>query len=364
MKLELQRDGKGKMKKIFLILTISLFIFSCKSVDLEEQISQIKLDENEQQTDKETQNSNKDKIEKILTFDTSSSPEITYSTVREEKPDLIDGAALKQHLEDISVPPEYKDGRLKTWVYEKGKIYQLHTQPYRTTVIQLEPGEEILEEPFLSETQVWKLSRGVGYVDGVPCHFFMLKPDYSGIISSLVILTNKRVYQLEIESFKDHYMPYASWTYPKSIINGESYIKYLTLKQRKEKLTEENKLTSLKPENLSFNYVMKKQLFKTPVWLPTQVFDDGEKTYIILNEKSLHMTYPALFNEKDKLINYRTVNNIIIVDRLLTKFTLKLGKEKVRIYKKKSSKTEKSIEQVKSIQNTIKLDDGAPEKEE
>lgn len=47
---------------------------------------------------------------------------------------------------------------------------------------------------------------------------------------------------------------------------------------------------------------------------------------------------PALFDERKNLINYRVKNNVLIVDQLITKMTLKIGSEKVVIRKKKVSK--------------------------
>lgn len=80
---------------------------------------------------------------------------------------------------------------------------------------------------------------------------------------------------------------------------------------------------------------MRHSVFKIPTWLPTQVYDDGQRTYIILNSKSLLTEYPAVFNEKNEIINYRVKDNIIIIDNLIEKVTLNLDGKKVTIEKKK-----------------------------
>ena len=50
---------------------------------------------------------------------------------------------------------------------------------------------------------------------------------------------------------------------------------------------------------------------------------------------SLLTEYPVAFNERNEIINYRTKENTIIIDQLIEKVTLRLGKQKVIITKKK-----------------------------
>ena len=99
--------------------------------------------------------------------------------------------------------------------------------------------------------------------------------------------------------------------------------------------TATTEFTGVDPELLSFNYKMSHPVLNKPNWLPTQVYDDGIKTYIILDNMSLLTEYPVAFNERNEIINYRTKENTIIIDQLIEKITLRLGKQKVIITKKK-----------------------------
>lgn len=96
----------------------------------------------------------------------------------------------------------------------------------------------------------------------------------------------------------------------------------------------ENSYSGVDPQYLSFDYKMTYSIFKKPIWLPTLVYDDGRRTYIKMNEIVLHRESPALFNQKNELINYRVEKNLIIVDQLIDKVTLKRKNEKVTIIKK------------------------------
>lgn len=305
------------MKKIFILL-LSIFFVGCKTVDLEELNSiqtEVVVVEEQAEVD----------FSKAVIF--LDSPEVRE--VEDKESTTITGQeALIANLKDITVLPEYFDGRLKGWIYKEGSVYQVITQTYHSTLILFEPGEEILETPYVSEPDVWRFSRGIGLKNGVPQHHLLVKPDYSNLNSTLVVVTDRRVYQMELVSTKTTYMPTVQWLYPQTIADGETWKQY----QEEKLFTEEG---NVRRDQVSFDYKMRHSVFKIPTWLPTQVYDDGQRTYIILNDKSLLTEYPAVFNEKNEIINYRVKDNIIIIDNLIEKVTLNLDGKKVTIEKKK-----------------------------
>lgn len=306
------------MKKIFVLL-LSIFFVGCKTVDLEElnsiQTEDVVVEEQVAEVD----------FSKAVIF--LDSPEVRE--VEDKESGVITGQeALVANLKDITVLPEYFDGRLKGWIYKEGSVYQVITQTYHSTLILFEPGEEILETPYVSEPDVWRFSRGIGLKNGVPQHHLLVKPDYSNLNSTLVVVTDRRVYQMELVSTKTTYMPTVQWLYPQTIADGETWKQY----QEEKLFTEQG---NVRRDQVSFDYKMRHSVFKIPTWLPTQVYDDGQRTYIILNDKSLLTEYPAVFNEKNEIINYRVKDNIIIIDNLIEKVTLNLDGKKVTIEKKK-----------------------------
>lgn len=306
------------MKKIFILL-LSIFFVGCKTVDLEElnsiQTEDVVVEEQVAEVD----------FSKAVIF--LDSPEVRE--VEDKESTTITGQeALIANLKDITVLPEYFDGRLKGWIYKEGSVYQVITQTYHSTLILFEPGEVILETPYVSEPDVWRFSRGIGLKNGVPQHHLLIKPDYSNLNSTLVVVTDRRVYQMELVSTKTTYMPTVQWLYPQTIADGETWKQY----QEEKLFTEQG---NVRRDQVSFDYKMRHSVFKIPTWLPTQVYDDGQRTYIILNDKSLLTEYPAVFNEKNEIINYRVKDNIIIIDNLIEKVTLNLDGKKVTIEKKK-----------------------------
>jgi hypothetical protein len=49
----------------------------------------------------------------------------------------------------------------------------------------------------------------------------------------------------------------------------------------------------------------------------------------------LHTESPVIFNKRNERINYRVKKNLVIIDELIEKITIRRGKEKITITKKK-----------------------------
>ena len=82
---------------------------------------------------------------------------------------------------------------------------------------------------------------------------------------------------------------------------------------------------------------MKYSMWKKPEFLPKRVYDDGQATYIQVDDIVLQKKLPVLFNEKNEIVNYSVKKNVFVIPRLINKLTLRLGREKVTVEKKKIS---------------------------
>jgi type IV secretion system protein VirB9 len=248
----------------------------------------------------------------------------------EEAPRPAGAAAARESMKAaIQVPLKYVNGMM-FYPWDETFVYEIHTQPYRTTDIQLEPGEQVLEMPFLSEEKVWEIGAGVSRKNGLDTQHFFVKPTYANLTTSMIIITDRRVYHLLLKSFADRWMVMAQWEYPEAM---PYTIKTEAMNRRASELTGDGLLVN--PEFLSFDYKLTYSLFKKPAWLPKRVYDDGRKTYIELDEKMLQMEAPVLFNQRNERINYRVRKNLVIIDELIEKITIRRGREKATIVKKK-----------------------------
>jgi type IV secretion system protein VirB9 len=231
----------------------------------------------------------------------------------------------------IQIPQEFDNG-IMYYAYDETFEYEIHTQPYRTTDIALEPGEQVLEMPFLSEEKVWEIGAGVSRERGLDVQHFFVKPSVTRLTTSMIIITDRRVYHLLLKSFSDRYMVMVRWRYQRTMPFN---LKADAMREMQDRINGvRTDVVTVDPAMLSFDYRMTYSLFKKPLWLPQRVYDDGAKTYIQLDERMLHAESPVMFNHRNERINYRVNKNLIVIDELIEKVTLRRGREKVTIIKK------------------------------
>ena len=220
---------------------------------------------------------------------------------------------------------EAKENIARTFVFNEGDMYRVYSREGFLTTILLQPGEEL---QFLGggDTSRWGIEQATtGSVDGERTVIYV-KPYQKGIKTNLVINTNKRQYQLFLQSAENYYNPLISFVYPR-----EAQMKYAT-----QKIKDETQLTPVNTEDLFFDYKITPQKYKIA---PAQVFDDGRKTFLVMKEEIEVSEAPVIYVEDTftgeiALVNYRVKGNYYIVDRLFDKAVVKLGKREVKIKRK------------------------------
>ena len=345
------------MKKIFYISVLFVFlVLGCQTVQFDKQSIAIENEISEYDNLEEEVTANEQEIQNFLIEEKLKEVDVEKTVIYVEKPvyypieekteipTLTGKEAAKESTESsMRIPKKWTHGTMY-YDFDPDFTYEIYCQPYRVTDVQLEPGEQVIEMPFLSESKVWEIGAGVSRVGGVDTQHFFLKPAYSGLETSFIIITDKRVYHLMLKSYRDTYMTQVKWEYPNTMpftLNSSK------LNNNVNKLTKET--VAVDPAFLSFDYKMSYSLFKKPYWLPERVYDDGKKTYITMNDTVLHMTSPVLFNQNNERINYLVNKNLIVINELIEKVTLRVGNEKV-IIKKKNYKEPKKIKE-KEIEN-------------
>lgn len=316
--------------KVISILAFCILLFSCVTTDLEKK-------HNKEKAQKEAENADTRTEEEILVERLISENDIEKSVVYVASPEIIKSDtpsatvkkgsdAVKENWKERLILPESENKILRAFRFSEDDVFEIHCQTYHITDVVLEIGETITDTPFCSETDLWEIGTATREVAGEKQMHLMLKPSRTGMSSSILIMTDRRCYHIEAKSFNDHFMPVVRWVYPKKFefnIAGDGEKKVYT------------ELGFVETEFISFDYRMKSSAVRRPSWLPKSVYDDGRRTYFVLDERTLHTKMPALFDKKKNLINYRVKNNILIVDELIDKVTLKVGKEKVTVEKKK-----------------------------
>lgn len=354
------------MKKFMLLLMTATLLASCQTVDLSSTTATEMEGTDGVRNLSEEEKLNAAEIDGILVSEELKEVDIQKSVVyverpvyypieKEEKQPAGKDAAMLSLEKAVQEPKKFSGGTM-IYDFDDNFVYEIYCQPYRITDVSLEPGEMVLENPFLSESQVWEMGAGVSRKNGQDVQHFYLKPDISGLTTSMIIITDRRVYHFLLRSFKDCYMAMVEFEYPNSMpynIKTDAMVERLNARA--------SALAGVDPRFLSFDYKMSYSIFRKPLWLPRRVYDDGRRTYIQMDEKVLHTQSPVLFSQKNERINYRVEKNLIVIDELVEKVTLRRGKEKVIIRKKnyvEPKSAAESEETAKEVQEeTKKLED-------
>lgn len=260
-------------------------------------------------------------------------PEIDYLnpktvplTETEKKALRLSGAWLRQSVEPVLT------GGGKVVFVHGASLPTIVAAPMQVCDVELQAGETV-HEIVVGDSSRWMVDSGTaGSGAGATAHLF-IKPVDSGLESSAVVTTDRRVYHLRLVSQRSGHTPYVGFLYSESLKQQAAW------KQAREAKEKEWQSTTVdgKPADLSalnFNYEVKGKAR----WRPERVYDDGRQTFIRLPENSASGEMPVLLVRKGKqdvLVNYRVKDSAMIVDGLFDRIALIIGvggdQEKVEV---------------------------------
>jgi type IV secretion system protein VirB9 len=239
----------------------------------------------------------------------------------------------ESNAEGVMSPAEYSHAA-RLYEYNPDQVYEVYTQPLRATDIYLESGETVLDVPFVSDSERWIIGAGVNLAGGAGIQHVYVKPKEAGLEATLIINTDRRVYHLLLRSYRTVYMPMVKWSYPLNEGIPRRYIGKLA--RETEDVEIGTAIEYVDPRNLSFDYRLQFNIFRRPAWIPRRVYDDGKKTYLYFDEQVLQRELPGIFENRNDVINYRVDGELIIIDKLIEKVTIRYRNENIRITKKRS----------------------------
>lgn len=204
--------------------------------------------------------------------------------------------------------------------------------PLHVCDVQLQPGETI-QQLEVGDPVRWSVKIGkTASEDGVETPHLIVKPAATSISSNAIVLTDRRTYSLRLATSKDanngnQWMPKVAFAYPEDAEkvnqayfqahasgNSPTYASYNTVAMANS------------PAPLNFQYKIHGD---KPVWRPTRVYSDRNKTYIQLPEVVQYDEIPVLYDlgpgNTKQLVNYRWTGNQFIVDKVLKKADLVSG---------------------------------------
>jgi len=204
------------------------------------------------------------------------------------------------------------------FAFAEGAVYHVYTAPERITDIVLQPGEQ-LGSVAAGDTARWVIGDTTSGSGTDKRAHVLIKPFSAGLLTNLVITTDRRTYHLLVSSAAGGAMSALSWTYPQDALIAD----------RKAQAQAEAAVpiaSDLDPAQLRFDYVITGD---RPAWRPLRAFDDGRQTYIEFPADLGVSEAPPLFllgaDGQAQLVNYRLRGRFYVVDRLFDAAELRLG---------------------------------------
>lgn len=237
--------------------------------------------------------------------------------------------ALVAAKQDNTELPRHGDFLNANQVYDyaPGVVFTAVCAPGFVTTLMLQP-DEVICAITAGDTTRWQLEtvEGGGGATGESRTFILLKPAKAECETNLVIITDQRVYQLDLKSVGQAvYHTQISWNYPGLKLAGVRPGAAGGGGPRGQ----DQPLGKFAVDKLNFNYLIKKQKGQAPAWCPLRAFDDGAKTYVQFTPGRLTSEAPPLFvlagDGEAQVVNYRVKGDYYIVDRLFDRAELRLG---------------------------------------
>lgn len=200
--------------------------------------------------------------------------------------------------------------------------------PLQVCALELQPGEVVQPPVTLGDNVRWKVLPAVsGDGPGRTTHL-MIKPTDAGLVTSMAIATNRRLYSVKLVSTQRQWMPRVAFNYPDDVQAGwAAYQQNVVFGSAAAALP-----TGESAANLDFGFTLSGD---NPGWKPLRVYTDGLKTYIEFTPAAMRSEAPALVALADdggwfsrpspQFVNYRQLGNRFVVDSVLSRAALVSG---------------------------------------
>jgi len=206
---------------------------------------------------------------------------------------------------------------LQVHQWADGAVYSLQAAPGQVSLVALEPGERLVSVA-AGDTAQWVIGDTTsGSAESLRSHI-LVKPAMPGLRTNMIVTTDRRVYQLALESRARAPLSSLRWTYAAPGL--------IAVKAPREAACKSGATPDLAA--LNFNYRVEGD--KVP-WRPIRIFDDGRQTYIEFAPSLGQVEAPPLFlkgaDGRLELVNYRVKGRYYVVDRIFGTAELRLGEK-------------------------------------
>jgi len=188
--------------------------------------------------------------------------------------------------------------------------------PYKVADLELQPGE-VINSMVLGDNARWFAEIVFSGSGDISISHVVFKALDSGLTTTAVITTDRRVYHINLKSDRSKHMLYTGFIYPEDHIATTRAAREKEIKEKEKRTTPEG----FDMARLNFDY----EISGDAGWKPLQVFDNGIKTYIKLPKMQEIPMFMVKTTAGKGLVNYRVKDNCFIVDRIFDEAYLILG---------------------------------------
>lgn len=326
------------MRRTVIFILSALLLSSCRTMDVEKRMLDDIKDGNEKALEESRSGSDGAVKKAVNVVDVP--PEIVETTKivvvpesefkKQQEASGIDAA--KQSCRESIVTLKEFIGGTSYYDYDEHMQYPVYTKMMSMTTVMLNSDEHMEEsQVFISDSLNWYVTGDVFPNEGKERQILFIKPLKSGLETNLTVVTSKRIYHFVLYSISKDYQPMVEFRYPKEREFIASRTKHIKSQDGTSVIYED-----ADPDEMSYNYKIRIPfLHKAPEWTPEKVYDDGTRTYFQLPKVVLQKEMPGIWEGKNEIANVQTDHNLLVVDKLIEKATLRLGKQKVTVVKKK-----------------------------
>jgi type IV secretion system protein VirB9 len=205
-----------------------------------------------------------------------------------------------------------------------------HSQPtvtcarLRACIVELQAGEIVLSR-IAGDLERWEIAPAPCGPDGRTT-LVVVKPRDCDLTTNLVLATDRRIYDLTLDS------PPCRGSVSRATTNPQdTYVRHVRFYYPDETIAKWAKPEPPRVDGdltqLNFGYDIRRD--KQFPWQPAQVFDDGAHVYVKLPDAARHAEASALFvlaaDGSRTLLNYNLVGDTYVTDRLFDRAVLVAG---------------------------------------
>ncbi len=209
--------------------------------------------------------------------------------------------------------------RFRAYVYNPNDVYRYVGHYLSQAYLEFEADEKV-QTISMGDTTAWQTV--------VMDNKLFLKPIANYPETNMTVLTNKRTYHFELDAVEvgsvinDDVLFYVKFIYPET--DDKNIVIFNTVKNRDDMPD----LSDLNKYNFNYEFSGSNRI------APIKVFDDGEFTYLEFEDKNGEL--PAIFavnsDGYERLVNFRIVDNYIVIEQVTSQLTLRNGADIVCVY--------------------------------